>query len=67
MRPDEKKGLIELGWFGDLGVPESACPRCGAWVEDHDGFGVLFHPACGYCKHASITDGVCAFCGEQRT
>jgi len=59
----EKKGLIELGWFGDLGVPESTCPKCGEWVPDYDGFGVLFHPTCGYCQHASVVDGVCSFCG----
>jgi hypothetical protein len=47
-------------------TPETACPRCGKWWEDFDGFGVLYCPAwaggCGYCKHASRTDGVCDFC-----
>jgi hypothetical protein len=52
------------------GVPDAQCPRCGAWVPDHDGFGVLAHikPAyrdgCGYCSHPSIDDGVCGICGQ---
>jgi len=44
---------------------ESICPKCGAWVPDFDGFGVLYHPECGYCAHSSITDGVCQFCGHE--
>lgn len=46
-------------------VPSSVCPGCGAEVPDYDGFGVLAHlgdGGCGYCQHASITDGVCSFC-----
>lgn len=47
----------------------SPCPKCGAWVEDLDGFGVLAHlkphpTACGYCSHPSRTGGVCGICGE---
>jgi ribosomal protein L37AE/L43A len=44
------------------------CPMCGAEQEDHDGFGVLFCPACKYCTHPS-SDGdgngnwVCGICG----
>lgn len=51
------------------GVPHQPCPQCKALVPDHDGFGVVAHlglGGCGYCKHASITDGVCGFCGERR-
>ncbi len=43
-----------------------SCPHCGAEQEDLDGFGVLFCPKCGWCTHASITDGRCGLCGEQR-
>jgi len=49
-------------------VPETQCPKCGAWIPDFDGFGVLAHLGpygCGYCKHASITGGVCSFCGKE--
>ena len=46
-------------------VPDSQCPKCKAWLPDYDGFGVLRHPECGYCSHASITDGVCQFCGKE--
>ncbi len=49
-----------------IDVPDSPCPKCGAWVPDLDGFGVLAHlgpGGCGYCAHASLTDGVCGFCG----
>ena len=50
--------------------PNSLCPGCGEWVEDPDGFGVLYHPECGYCVHASQAgDGqggwVCQDCGAQ--
>ncbi len=49
-------------------LPEMACPRCGKKWIDFDGFGVLWCPkeagGCGYCKHASATDGICNFCGE---
>lgn len=43
----------------------SLCPRCGVAVDDCDGHGVLFHPACGYCKHPAKTDGVCGLCGKE--
>jgi ribosomal protein L37AE/L43A len=45
-------------------VPLSQCPRCKVLQLDHDGFGVLLCASCGYCAHASITDGVCDFCGK---
>ena len=55
----------------DLCAP---CPKCGAWVEDLDGFGVLAHyapmpDACGYCSHPSRDgDGhggmKCGICGD---
>ena len=43
------------------------CPKCGADQQDLDGFGVLFCAACGFCKHASITDDICGFCGKKVT
>ena len=52
-------------------VPTATCPRCGAEVPDHDGFGVLAHLApyhadgCGYCGHPSRDDGVCGLCGHD--
>ncbi len=46
-------------------MPESQCPKCRLWQTDWDGFGVLKCQHCDYCKHASITDGVCAFCGSR--
>jgi hypothetical protein len=62
---------IDLPDLGDpervTGVPHHRCPKCGVLVPDHDGFGVLAHIApmenpCGYCKHPSVTDGVCGIC-----
>lgn len=42
------------------------CPKCGMEWDDYDGFGVLYcSPSwngCGYCKHASVMDGICQFC-----
>ena len=49
--------------------PRTQCPKCGEWVEDADGFGVLRHEKCGYCAHPSChgtTDGwVCDVCGAK--
>ena len=49
--------------------PTVICPGCGAEITDYDGFGVLYHEACGYCTHASISgvDGrmVCDLCGRD--
>jgi hypothetical protein len=48
-------------------VPQACCPKCGAWIDDYDGFGVLAHKECGYCCHPSADgDGeydVCCICG----
>jgi rubrerythrin len=48
-------------------VPAMNCPKCRAEYEDHDGFGVLHCPACGYCKHPSRDDGVCGLCGDAES
>jgi hypothetical protein len=45
-------------------LPTMTCPKCKAITDDHDGFGVLHCEACGYCIHASITEGVCDLCGQ---
>lgn len=45
-------------------VPEAACPQCKDELPDLDSFGVLYHQACGFCRHASIDDGRCNFCGK---
>lgn len=59
---DERQAPIESPLTAD-------CPRCKKEWEDFDGFGVLYCPAwaggCGYCKHASRTDGQCDFCGHR--
>lgn len=61
-----------LGWAeraeqedGDFGIIWVDCPQCGAAHEDHDGFGVLYCSACGYCTHATRNGDVCAFCGKR--
>ena len=41
-----------------------SCPRCKDEHEDDDGFGVLYCDKCGFCQHASLTGGVCDFCGH---
>jgi len=46
------------------GENTSVCPQCGVEQEDFDGFGMLYCPACGYCKHASRTEGKCDSCGS---
>lgn len=43
-------------------VMQSQCPRCKAWQDDYDGFGVL-SCACGYCAHPATDGGACALCG----
>lgn len=45
--------------------PKAKCPRCGAMHIDYDGFGVLYCEHCGYCKHPSITAGVCNLCSRE--
>ena len=47
-------------------APTMACPQCGAEYEDFDGLGVLHCDSCGYCKHASVTDGQCDYCGQAQ-
>lgn len=53
-----------------LEQPMMDCPRCGAEYEDFDGFGVVFCPACKFCRHLSRDkkpEGwVCGFCGDVR-
>lgn len=46
-------------------MPTRECPKCGDVQPDLDGFGTLHCEKCGYCKHASITDGICGFCNER--
>jgi len=48
---------------GDATIAE--CPRCGSEHLDFDGFGVVYDPACGYCRHLSRENGVCSYCGEM--
>lgn len=47
-------------------IPQTQCPKCGTWLDDHDGFGVLAHGKCGYCCHPSTIDGTCGICGALR-
>jgi hypothetical protein len=47
----------------DEQTPKTQCPRCGEWIEDHDGFGVLAHKECGYCCHPSGDLDTCGICG----
>lgn len=46
-------------------IPQTQCPSCGAWVDDLDGFGVLFHEECSYCSHPDVYGGICQICGEE--
>ena len=51
-------------------VPQSQCPKCKKWVDDHDGFGVLAHDECGYCSHPSSQGDdtgrmICDICGKD--
>lgn len=45
------------------GYPVAACPRCKHEQVDLDGFGVVYCPACYYCTHPHLTNGVCGICG----
>lgn len=38
------------------------CPQCNKVYDDFDGLGVLYCEQCGYCKHASYSEGVCDYC-----
>ncbi len=44
-------------------TPRTQCPKCGAWLEDFDGFGVVAHKECGYCCHPSGQGDTCDVCG----
>lgn len=44
--------------------PIIECPQCGHEREDFDGLGFLHCKRCGYCEHASYTDGKCDYCGR---
>ena len=51
-------------------TPQSQCPKCGKWIDDHDGFGVLAHDECGYCSHPSAQGNergqmICDVCGDE--
>lgn len=46
---------------------KTQCPKCGEWIEDFDGFGVLRHEKCGYCAHPSRDGGVCTICGDDQS
>ena len=54
-------------WMAVLseGMPVMYCPKCGEPLIDWDGFGVLYHGACGYCVHATLDGDVCAACGKR--
>ena len=42
--------------------PKVVCPKCGKEYDDFDGIEVLYCEVCGFCKHASMTGGICDFC-----
>ena len=45
--------------------PTMNCPACGYGYEDFDGIAVIYCEECGYCQHASITNGVCDYCKKE--
>jgi rubrerythrin len=47
-------------------IPVMRCPKCLHKSPDYDGCGVQHCDECGYCTHASITDGRCDLCGAVR-
>lgn len=57
-------GRERIPFQPDTDTPQTQCPKCGHWVDDHDGFGVLAHGTCGFCSHPSTLDGICGICGE---
>lgn len=59
MRIEESESVND---FSDLKV---RCPDCGWEYDDADGLGVYHCEQCGYCLHASATDGVCDYCGKE--
>lgn len=75
-KPEPAKPVALAETLDDPSMPLAPCPKCGAWVEDHDGFGVLAHikPAyadgCGHCSHPSRDgDGhggwICGICARR--
>lgn len=48
-----------------MSQPTMQCPRCKREYEDFDGLPVIYCEACGYCRHASRTDGICDYCGLE--
>jgi hypothetical protein len=63
MDEDNCKGFEPDSSTDAFPVPIMTCPRCGRESEDFDGLGVLYCESCGYCVHASVTNGVCDYCG----
>lgn len=55
----------EIEILSEPELPKMNCPQCGKEYDDGDGFGVLYCPECGYCIHASVTDGKCDYCGKE--
>ncbi len=49
----------------EIPMPKMICPQCGKEYDDFDGLGVLNCPRCGCCKHASVTNGQCDYCGKK--
>jgi hypothetical protein len=50
-------------------MPQMACPKCGAFQDNFDGFSFQYCPACGYCSHPnSMIEGekeICGICGRE--
>jgi hypothetical protein len=59
------KPVVDISVEDSDDLPSRECPQCHDVQPDLDGFGTLHCVACGYCKHASVTDGVCGFCGKK--
>ena len=53
------------GTLDDADMPTMTCPGCGKEEPDYDGFGVVFCAACGFCRHLSLDDGTCNYCGAE--
>lgn len=42
------------------------CPKCGKEYEYCFDLGrVIYCKDCGYCEHASVSNGVCDYCGKK--
>lgn len=66
----KKSDTQEQSESSESEYPKTQCPKCGEWIEDMDGFGVLAHKACGYCSHPSQDgdgegDFICGICGQK--